>query len=101
MNSFAVLVLRRAALVLAALVQPFICSAYDVEGDPNIEVEVTTAGTYTGYVKTWQNSRSQRTRETHIYRIRVPEGKRAVATLQYTDFDFFNDNYSSAESFKK
>ena len=95
MNSFAVLVLRRAALVLAALVQPFICSAYDVEGDPNIEVEVTTAGTYTGYVKTWQNSRSQRTRETHIYRIRVPYGKRAVATLQYTDVDFSNDDYST------
>ena len=73
----------------------FSCFAYEVESDPNEEMEVTRSGTYSGFVKTWQNSRSQRTRETHIYRIRVPEGKRAVATLQYTDVDFSNDDYST------
>ena len=73
----------------------FSCFAYEVEPDPNEEMEVTASGTYSWFVKTWQNSRSQRTRETHIYRIRVPEGKRAVASLQYTDVDFFNDDYST------
>lgn len=63
---------------------PFCCFAYDVEYDPNIEEEVVSSGTYYGNVYTWEHSRGIRSQETRTYRIRVPKGKQAIASLQYT-----------------
>ena len=61
---------------------------YTVENDPQTEFTVSSAGVYTGEVYTWSNTQSQRSYCTHIYHIRVPDGKRAVATLEYTHIDW-------------
>ena len=69
--------------------------SYTVEPDPRNEHEITSSGTYMGEVRTWVNSQSQRAYCTEIYRIRVPEGKRVIASLEYTYIDFLKDDLTT------